>query len=527
MKDSLSFKNIFKRETKLATYIIVCLTIVVLSLSYAMFFKVDGNSKNQVVKAGDLEFTYENSSNEITNTTSNECFMPMTSDETSLYLGTCDYKLSVHNTGSLKGAYTIKLKANEGNTIDAEYLKVILRKQEGDTLQVVSGFESGKKVSELVDGIIIQDEEMASGSTVVYSISLYVAEDSLSGLENSVVDGIVASKISYSIEGTGLVHETENVDSPTFAEGMTECINEGKNGATCLMENASLNTIELAYDNTKDNNLRYIGANPNNYVTFNNELWRIIGVFNNIDNGSGTKETRIKLIRNEPIGKYSWDNKPSGTGSSTSLYGSNDWTDSTLKEVLNNGPYWNRTSGNCPSGQNGATTACDFSTNGLTEEAKRMISDAVWNIGGSSTYNDVTASMFYERERGTTVDSGHAETWTGKIGLMYPSDYGYATSGGSTANRETCLNTVLYSWNTSSVSNCKNNDWLYNSNVQWTLTPHASTSDLAFFVLSSGRVDSHSTHNSYGVSPALYLNSNVKISGGSGTEESPYTLTME
>ena len=56
MKDNLSFKNIFKRETKLATYIVICMTIVVLSLSYAMFFKIDGNSKNQVVEAGDLVF---------------------------------------------------------------------------------------------------------------------------------------------------------------------------------------------------------------------------------------------------------------------------------------------------------------------------------------------------------------------------------------------------------------------------------------------------------------------------------------
>ena len=284
---------------------------------------------------------------------------------------------------------------------------------------------------------------------------------------------------------------------------------------------------EIVSDNTKDNNLRYIGANPNNYVRFNNELWRIIGVFNNIDNGSGTKETRIKLIRDESIGKYSWDNKPSGTGSSTSADGSNDWTDSTLKEVLNNGPYWNRTSGNCPSGRDGATTACDFSTNGLTEEAKSMISDAVWNLGGSSTYNDVTASMFYERERGTTVYSGRPTKWTGKIGLMYPSDYGYATSGGSTTNRETCLNTVLYSWNTSSVSDCKNNDWLYNSsNSQWTLTPVASSSYSAFGVDSSGYVSSLDADFTRGVSPALYLNSNVKISGGSGTEESPYTLSL-
>ena len=286
-------------------------------------------------------------------------------------------------------------------------------------------------------------------------------------------------------------------------------------------------TEELKFDNTKDNNLRYVGANPNNYVTFNNELWRIIGVFNNIDNGSGTKETRIKLIRDESIGNYSWDNKPRGTGSSTSSYGSNDWTDSTLKEVLNNGPYWNRTSGDCPSGRDGATTSCDFSTNGLTEEAKRMISAAVWNLGGSSTYNDVTASMFYERERGTTVYSGRPTEWTGKIGLMYPSDYGYATSGGSTTDREACLNKELYSWNSSSVSDCKSNDWLYNSsNYQWTLTPNASASSSAFYVRSDGFVNSSNALTARGVFPALYLNSNVKISGGSGMESNPFVLSL-
>ena len=308
----------------------------------------------------------------------------------------------------------------------------------------------------------------------------------------------------------------------TFNDAILAC---NDTAANCLKNNASLNTAELVDDETVDHNIRYIGANPNNYVTFNNELWRIIGVFNNIDNGSGTKETRIKLIRDESIGKYSWDNKPSGTGSSTSDYGSNDWTDSTLKEVLNNGPYWSRTSGNCPSEYNGATTSCDFSTNGLTEEAKTMISDAVWNLGGSSTYNDVTASMFYERERGTTVYSERPTKWTGKIGLMYASDYGYATSGGSTTNREACLNKELYNWYSS--SECPNNDWLYKSGTyHWTLTPNANISNHVFNVSSNGRVNSYRTNDTNGVSPALYLNSNVKISGGSGTEESPYTLSL-
>ena len=263
-------------------------------------------------------------------------------------------------------------------------------------------------------------------------------------------------------------------------------------------------TDELKFDGTVDNNLRYVGADPNNYVSFNNELWRIIGVFNNIDDGTGTKETRLKIIRSEPIGKYSWDNKASGTGSSDSSNGSNDWSDSALQVVLNEGAYWNRTSGECPYGQNGATTSCDFTSTGLTEEAKSMLGNAKWNLGGSSTYNDVTARMFYERERGTTVYSGHETEWIGKIGLMYPSDYGYATSGGSTTNRETCLNTELYNWNGSSVSDCKNNDWLYDSsNYQWTITPSSSYSTYVFFLNSYGDVIGYNADTRRAVSPAL------------------------
>ena len=311
----------------------------------------------------------------------------------------------------------------------------------------------------------------------------------------------------------------------TFADTILAC---NDTAANCIKDNASLSN-EIATDDP-DNNARYIGADPNNYVRFNNELWRIIGVFNNIDNGTGTKETRLKIIRDESIGTYSWDNKASGTGSSTSSYGSNDWSDSALQQVLNSGAYWNRTSGNCPYGQNGATTACDFSTTGLTSEAKTMISNAVWNLGGSSTFDDVTASTFYERERGTTVYTGRPTEWTGQIGLMYPSDYGYATSGGSTTNRATCLNTELYRWNNTSYvsSDCYNNDWLYDSsNYQWTLTPRSSTSGTVFYVGTSGIVNNYYAFDANdSVSPALYLSSNVKISGGDGSENSPWKLSL-
>ena len=159
-----------------------------------------------------------------------------------------------------------------------------------------------------------------------------------------------------------------------------------------------------------------------------------------------------------------------------------------------------------------------------------MISNANWNLGGSSTYNDVTASMFYEKERGTeTYQNSRPTTWTGQIALMYPSDYGYATSGGSITDRASCLAKELYNWDSSSYSDCKNNDWLYKSRTtQWTLTPYSSYSRYAFYVSTLGRVHRvNAATSNYSVSPALYLSSNVKISGGDGSENSPFELSVE
>ena len=296
------------------------------------------------------------------------------------------------------------------------------------------------------------------------------------------------------------------------------------------------NPTMLAYDETVDNNLRYIGANPNNYVYFNCddynnpssstcELWRIIGVMNNIETASGTTESLVKLIRNDSIGKYSWDNKPSGTESSTSSFGSNDWSDSALQIVLNEGAYYNRTSGICPSGQDGGTTNCDFSETGLKEGTKEMIEEVIWKLGGPSNY--ATASEFYGYERGTDVYEGRPTEWSGKIGLMYPSDYGYATSGGSTTNRTTCLETVISRYGWYNASDCYNNDWLLDSSAaQWTLTPHSSGSSTVFDVVYSGNLFSSYAYFGSGVRPSMYLKSSIAISGGNGDINSPYTLSV-
>ena len=136
--------------------------------------------------------------------------------------------------------------------------------------------------------------------------------------------------------------------------------------------------------------------------------------------------------------------------------------------------------------------------------------------------------MFYERERGDSVYTGRPTTWTGSIGLMYVSDFGYATSGGSTTNRAACLAKELFNW--PAVSDCYNNDWLYDSsNHQWTLTTFSGYSfEMGINVFTvTGLVAYEEAHNTFSnASPVLYLNSSVEISGGTGEESDPFILSL-
>ena len=276
---------------------------------------------------------------------------------------------------------------------------------------------------------------------------------------------------------------------------------------------ASSDKTNFATDDP-DNNIRYIGANPNNYVYFNCsdynnqsdstcEKWRIIGVFKNVTKEDGTKEELIKIIRDGNLENIAWDSR-----------NVNDWPTSSLKTTLNDNYY------------NG-TYAVGALKNELTRNA---IESVVWNLGGTANYSSASnglASHWYGYERGTTVYSGHATTWTGKIGLMYPSDYGYATAGGTTTNRASCLAKELYGWNVPTISDCKNNDYLYKSSyTQWTLTPDSSYSGITFYVFTGGGFYRNTVNNTNGVRPTLYLKSNISISSGDGSSTTPYNLKL-
>ena len=198
------------------------------------------------------------------------------------------------------------------------------------------------------------------------------------------------------------------------------------------------------------------------------------------------------------------------------------------------GSYYNGTSGCKPAATASVIcTSIDFTSTGLKNDLTRnAIESVVWNLGGTASYNLASnglASHWYGYERGTTVYSGHATTWTGKVGLMYPSDYGYATAGGATTNRAACLAKELYNWDGSGVSDCKNNDYLYKSSYpQWTLASQSSSAVAVFLVYKQGGVNVGNARGvNFSVRPVAFLKSNISITNvGTGTSESPFQLKV-
>ena len=517
-----------KRQLLLTIGLVLVLVLMIVGISYAAFKFVGEGSQPNTITTGAITMKYT----ETTNTISMNNALPTTDATGKVRLTEGEY-FDFTLSGTIKGTENInwEIAAEDVTTgtkkIDGKYIKLYLTsldENNNETEVMAPKVYKTESTENTYTGRPTNMMSLAKGTTSTsfstkYRLRMYVDES-----YNPQGDG---GNLAFSIKINAYGKTGDKMPEPVLA---TKLIMDKAN-AEDLDYNTATDaqkkemwtfTHEATEQTTALTDYRYIGANPNNYVKFNDELWRIIGVFD-VDDGTGKVGKRLKIIRNESIGDYSWDSKDKTTGAD-GYDGKNEWTDARLNYLLNSGAYYNRTTGTY---YNSITTASnvDFTTTGLTEKSKAMIGDAKWYLGESSTYNDVTAPMFYTRERGTTVYSGRSTSWTGKVGLIYPSDYGYATSGGTTTNRASCLAKELYNWGSSSVSDCKNNDWMYNSSKsQWTIMPSHDDTSSVFSVGSYGFVNYYSATYNLVVRPVVHLNSAIKVITGLGTKESPYIL---
>ena len=240
-----------------------------------------------------------------------------------------------------------------------------------------------------------------------------------------------------------------------------------------------------------ENGYRYEGTDPSNYIYMTNkstnekELWRIIGVFNDGTNG----EEVIRVRRHYEKNSYptmAYDSNSTNYFPNTTMY-------NTLSSTYNLTNY------------------------------NHTVNYKMY-LGTSDSFNTLTSSGWYTAERGTTPGKTAANSYNGStsfigsVGLMYPSDYGYAVLASD------CPRTKEpYNYD----ETCYNNNWLFqgNNQHQWLISPSASAANGAFYVHGlGGDVRSHRVTNALASSPVMSLESGIMVEG-TGTKSDPYVIT--
>ena len=360
---------------------------------------------------------------------------------------TMPYKVGLKYTSTFSDDqihyYIKEINRSSNSEVTAEYT--------GETNQTVQGNSSfagyshgtlkkGTKYTEMVTG---KFKENTSNQTITFNLILQFPDTG----ENQ------DSEKGATINGKVVINYEQNIND--------------------YIANLDFATNGLEIDDTADKNIRYVGASPRNYITFNNESWRIIGVFNVYNTETNQNEDLVKIVRNEIITNKEYNSD-----------GINGWKNASLNKMLNE----------------------EYYSNIITKE---IIANVSWNIGNVNSSN-ISALESYNQERTNNI-------WNGKIGLIYPSDYGYASTDTQ------CRKMIEHNGTTTTY--CKNNNWLHIDQTYWTITSSSkNTTNAIRIAAGSGIYNDSVTANYAGARPTLFLKSDVQILDGDGSSNKPYII---
>ena len=358
----------------------------------------------------------------------------------------------------------------------------------------------------------------ADGSTVINRELADTSEAKFKGWATSADGEVVYEKGDTVTETTDVTLYAVWQPIEFLVDTITNSV--GTSGLVAVATDGTLYTDETT-QTIRD--YRFSGSNnvvTNNYVWFNDELWRIIGVMPT-ETEDGTTENLIKIIKATPLTAeqipttYTYNGvlmtlKSSETDATaywnSDLYfgqtNYNDWTKASLQYFLND-----------------ETEGSSSYYNSINPTYHEMIQKSVYKLGSYSS-NATTIEAYNAEVNGPFLE-GNGQKWLGKIGLIYPSDYGYAT--------------VSDYWSQtlkSFYSEARHSDWLYQSlsisaDGLWTISHYASDSTYIAYLTYRGATGINSFSSSSEVLPVLYLKSDVMIVGGTGLDSDPYMLEYE
>ena len=486
------------------TLAIIFTAIAMSGSSYALYVNKDYGTTEDYT-TGLLDLTFD----ENTTLTLASAF-PISDEEG---LASDPYILKVTNTGNLTYKFNIELlDTTSTNLINNKYIKIKVDNGDIYTLNTTN--------------ILSKDITLVPGESKSINVRMWLSEET----PNSEAGKGFSAKATTN----GYALYTTGTEKPKTAADTIMELSKGDTWPADLTDSGVYATNKYTADDgtTKYHDYRYIGANVNNYVKFNNDLYRIIGVFDENSHGV-TGQYLVKLIMASPFLGNSWGIYNISNTSGTYSNYRNDWTGKAtgikanlnvlLNEYFANSANTSSTYGSCATwtyffnnnNTNYRTNDCsDIVGYGIDPKYSGYIENATWYLYGSGT--DQSKQNWYLCERGgnsctTSGPSTGDASVTSKIGLMYLSDYLYAS--GYYASTDTT---------TQGNSYYGNKNWLYKG-YEWTQTPYASGANRVWLV-NPGSAGSYYSRNPYGSRPAFYLKSDIKISGGFGTYNNPYIL---
>lgn len=560
-----------KRIIIIAIFLVLSLCVTVVA-TVAFFNYAKEGSTDNVIETGTIEFHYDEvskkgngielidalpvASNDTEKTNNTYFEFNITAKTMSLpisYVVTAKKSVDSDNMDDLVDLYLSDDNNNELFDGVHKYSDLIQYRNKPDTEKVIytdtvpadqTNFRKDFRLRMWIDeGVDFSGTEV----TTYYCSGVEVVKDSEAYNNCDVTNLTQTTEMKYEYNGkmfkiTVNVYTENDISNYKVSTAMP-LTNYVRALVTSSVDPSSTNTTLVLADDP-DNNPRYVGSDPDNYVYFNCstddldlmndstcEKWRIIGIFDN----------RIKLIRAAHIGNFSWDYTDKSVNKG---YGVNEWSTSVLMQELN-GDYLNTSLTEDPQWltifgptYNGADGHFNHELV-LKQSSQNLIDDAVWhtstlNYADGTYYNLITSvADAYAHERGTVGkcnrnnvycndDVTRNSTWIGKVGLPYLSDYSYSTSGSTTTPRETCLST--YSWY--SYPDCANNSWFIKA--IFTIIPYYSptTGSQIYAINYQGFNVVQDAYKNMGVLPTVYLKSNVKIYSGNGSSATPYKLGL-
>ena len=605
-------ENNKKRKSKLPIVIIICVLLLVLSVgvAYAYFSAVANNSGDEItgqtldINGSTLTISASRVIMNPIETPVSDNLVPASYGALPTEITTIEVNRALTKQCSLDGytgCHVWKITARSSNDIVSANIRLNLNvatvTDKGEWSYVVYTGTDSSSTNILYKGIISTDfgntvntidihngAALTANTSVIYYVMVYLnntnsvqndgetvgTTDETGTYNGSVTLEALGGHVRASFRDKASDYITNLYTNATKSTATVNNITYNLAPSVGLMNDrhASMST------DINGGDIRYYGANPNNYVWLGDsytsdytipgtitswgyadkqeclnaghivanctedivrhigdrKLWRVIGVFNG----------RVKLVQNDLIGDYSWDTSASAVNVGTGI---NQWGESGNYEgadlmrllnpgyedtAVNNSLYWTKGTGTVYTANNNATTAdVSFANTGLSSAERNMIDTVTWYTGAYDNVSYVDAHYSAERGSMGKICSGgnwcndevtRTSTWSGKVGLIYPSDYGYA------ANLLQC-NQTLSNYN---QTGCIDTDWLKANNIYWTvsLRAHSAGSNGVFIVIGDGYLNNDYACISYvAMRPAVYLKPNVVINYGAGTEANPYVLS--